>query len=128
VICYIGKVTEDYDKIVNSHKRMAMLIRMTKMPHFRGYFDLFQLITFGIHLVTGVHQNGKVFDACSRIPPSAMPVFPPLFSPLPVRKVLKVDPNITLGTFLMELNKDGNLIRMASALPKASMTSMGGIL
>jgi hypothetical protein len=80
---------------------------MSRLPILRGYFGLLDMITFAIHYVLGMSQNGILPKNLSNYRIPYVRSFPSHFPPLPIRKIFKANPSITVGLFFKEWDLTG---------------------
>jgi preprotein translocase subunit SecA/ankyrin repeat protein len=113
-----GIENKEFEQIQSSHKSMAIQVKrvMPQLPIFRGYFALLDLITFAIHYVLGMSQNGIFPKNLTNYRVPYVKRFPSHFPPLPIRKVLRAKPSITLRAYLDELTRTGQKSQIESEI------------
>ena len=71
-------------------------IIMPQIPHFRGYFNLLDMITFSIHYISTLDSNAKYPDFSESLlfkanNKSYVSILPPIFPPLPIKRQVIID-------------------------------------
>ena len=105
-----GPELDQFQKIFGAFYEMRTIIHdvMPKVPYFRGFFFILDMITFAIYYNQSLLSIGKTIDTKNSFQDTDknqnyVDIIPEVFPPLPVSLRKKVNPEITRGEILESL-------------------------
>ena len=94
----------ELEKTEEAIKKMKVIIKilMPQIPYFRGYFYILDMITFAIHYISTLDANAIFPDFSQSIlmkskGKSYVSLLPPVFPPLPIKKQIILNVNLTFS-------------------------------
>ena len=94
----------ELEKTEEAIKKMKVIIKilMPQIPYFRGYFYILDMITFCIHYISTLDANAVFPDFSQSIlmkskGRSYASLLPPVFPPLPIKKQIILNVNLTFS-------------------------------